>query len=93
MIPVMPNGLIAILASVMDITVRKYAVSVWSGSRINVLLSCGVGNRIVQGDWVNACIFVGILVTLFLLMWFLRDRILSKYYSVREREAGSSTMN
>jgi len=66
--------------------VKKYTVSVWAGSLINVLLCCAVGNRIIQGDWVIACLFVGILVVLFLLMWFFRDRILTKYYSLREKD-------
>ena len=83
MIPIMPNGLIALLASKMDIGVKKYSLSIWAGSFINVLLCCAVGNRIIQGDWIIACIFVGILVSLSLIMWFLRDKILSVYYRIR----------
>jgi len=85
MIPIMPNGLIALLASNMKITVKQYTISVWAGSLINVLLCCAVGNRIIQGDWIIACIFVAILVALFLFMWFFRDKILTKYYYVKEK--------
>ena len=82
MVPVIPNGLIALLASKMDISVKKYSFSVWLGSIVNVLLCCAAGNRIIQGDWVIACIFVAVLVTLFLCMWFFRDKILTFYYKI-----------
>ncbi len=85
MIPIMPNGLIALLAADMDISTGKYTFSVWAGSLINVLLCCAVGNRIIQGDWLIACVFAAILVTLFLLLWFLREKILATYYRLAEK--------
>lgn len=85
MIPIMPNGLIALMASKMNISIKKYTLSVWAGSIINVLLCCAVGNRIIEGDWIVAVLFVIILVALFLFMWLCRNRILDRYYDHKEK--------
>jgi len=85
MIPVMPNGLIALFAAREDITLKQYTISVWAGSLINVLLCCAVGNKIILGDWLIAGIFVAILVTLFLSLWFFRAKILAIFLRVREK--------
>lgn len=79
MIPVMPNGLIPLLASKMEINVKEYTITVWAGSALNILICCAVGSRIIQGDWVIACIFLLVLIVLFILMWVFRDRILELY--------------
>lgn len=76
LLPVIPNGLIPLFASKMEISIPRFAISVWAGNIINVLLCCAAGNRVIQGDWIMACLFVLIPMALFLILWIFRDRIL-----------------
>lgn len=83
MVPILPNGFIPLLAAQFDISPKRYTFSVWIGSFLNVLLCCGVGDRIINGDWLAAVIMVLILLAALLLMWFFRKKVLCLYNRIR----------
>ena len=82
LIPVIPNGLIALLASKMEISTKSFAFSVWFGNIVNVAVGCAVGNRIIQGDWSVAAVLFLFMIILLLLMWFFRGTILKVYSKI-----------
>ena len=92
LIPVLPNGVIAFFASKMDITPERYALAVWVGSFLNVLLCCAAGDRIMSGDWIIAAIYFAFLLCIVICLWVFRHKILDVYYSVTARfHKGSDT--
>lgn len=57
MIPMIPNGLIPVMAARMDITVKQFAVAVWLGSFLNILICCAIGSSLINGDWHIALLY------------------------------------
>ena len=76
MIPVLPNGLIPLLAARLEIPVPAFSLWVGLGSLPNMLLCCAIGNRLVRGDWVASIIYVVIMMTLVIVLWKWREKIL-----------------
>ena len=76
MIPVLPNGLIPLLAAKLDISVPQFALWVGLGSLPNMLLCCAIGNRLIRGDWILSLIYVVIMMGLVIVLWKFQDRIL-----------------
>ena len=86
MIPVIPNGVIPLLASKMDISVRRFTLSVWFGSILNIIFCCAIGNRIMHGNWLVSILFILILVAISACMWIFRTSILALYYKYFGRD-------
>ena len=84
MIPVLPNGLIPLLAARLDITVPQFTLWVALGSLPNMLLCCAIGNRLIRGDWLISILYVVIMMGLVVLLWKRQDRMLGL---VRKRTA------
>ena len=57
MIPMIPNGLIPVMAARMDITIRQFAFAVWLGSFLNILICCAIGSSLINGDWHIALLY------------------------------------
>ena len=76
MIPVLPNGLIPLLAARLDITVPQFSLWVGLGSLPNMLLCCAIGNRLIRGDWLLSIVYVAIMMGVVLVLWKWQDRIL-----------------
>ncbi len=76
MIPVLPNGLIPLLAARLEIRVPQFALWVGLGSLPNMLLCCAIGNRLIRGDWVLSIVYVVIMMGLVIVLWKCQDRIL-----------------
>ena len=76
MIPVLPNGLIPLLAARLDITVPQFTLWVALGSLPNMLLCCAIGNRLIRGDWLISILYVVIMMGLVVLLWKRQDRVL-----------------
>ena len=57
MIPVIPNGLIPLLASKLKISVPDFTLWVGLGSLPNILLCCAIGNRLIHGDWLVSILY------------------------------------
>ncbi len=76
MIPVLPNGLIPLLAARLKISVPSFALWVGLGSLPNMLLCCAIGNRLVRGDWAVSILYFAIMMGLVIVLWKWRDRIL-----------------
>ena len=77
MIPVLPNGLIPLLASKLNISVPAFTLWVGLGSLPNMLLCCAIGNRLIRGDWLASIIYVVIMMGIVIVMWKWRDRIIA----------------
>ena len=76
MIPVLPNGLIPLLASKLEISVPAFTLWVGLGSLPNMFLCCAIGNRLIRGDWLASMLFVAIMMDIVIVMWKWRDRII-----------------
>ena len=76
MIPVLPNGLIPLLAAKLEISVPEFSLWVGLGSLPNMLLCCAIGNRLIQGDWVMSILYVVIMMGLVIVLWKWREPIL-----------------
>ena len=87
MVPILPNGIIPLLASKLGVSTKKYVIIVWLGTIINVLLCCAAGDKIMSGNWLDAVLYIGILVALVVAMWVFRDKILNAYYAHKEKLA------
>ena len=76
MIPMVPNGIIPIVAAKMDITVPEFATAVWVGSFLNIFLHCAIGNVLIQGDWPEALAFSGLMILMVVILWIYQKQIL-----------------
>ena len=76
MIPVLPNGLIPLLASKLEISVPAFALWVGLGSLPNMLLCCAIGNRLIRGDWLASILYVALMIGIVIVMWKWRDQII-----------------
>ena len=76
MIPVLPNGLIPLLAAKLDISVPAFSLWVGLGSLPNMLLCCAIGNRLIRGDWLVSILYVAIMMSIVIVLWRWREAIL-----------------
>lgn len=91
MIPVLPNGLIPLLAAKLEISVPEFSLWVGLGSLPNMLLCCAIGNRLIQGDWVMSILYVVIMMGLVIILWKWREPILGwvrRHTGARSGSAG-----
>ncbi|MBR4692354.1 MAG: TVP38/TMEM64 family protein [Oscillospiraceae bacterium] len=79
MIPVLPNGLIPLLATKMEITVWDFALWVGLGSLPNIFLCCAIGNRLIRGDWLLSIVYFVVMLSIVIVMWKFQDRVLGLY--------------
>lgn len=85
MIPVVPNGLIPLIAAKLDISVKDFTIWVGLGSFPNILLCCAIGNRLIHGDWIISLIYFSVMMALVVVMWKRQDLILGLYRKFRQR--------
>ncbi len=91
MIPVLPNGLIPLLAAKLEISVPEFSLWGGLGSLPNMLLCCAIGNRLIQGDWVMSILYVVIMMGLVIVLWKWREPILGwvrRHTGARSGSAG-----
>lgn len=75
---VMPNGLIPIMASKTDISLKNFIRAITPGVSFNVLICSLEGDRLIAGDW-STLISVIVLSTLIIIaFWKLHERINAK---------------
>ena len=87
MVPILPNGIIPLLAAKLGVGTKKYTIIVWLGTIINVLLCCAAGDKIMNGNWIAAILYIGILIALVAAMWLFRDKILNAYYTIKTQRS------
>ena len=76
LVPVLPNGFIPYVAAKTKIRTLHFALAIYFGSLLPVLILCAVGSKILKGGYVASAI---LLISLFILVFFLakfKDRIL-----------------
>lgn len=78
MLPVVPNGLIPLLASRLDITVPGFSLWVGLGSLPNMLLCCAIGNRLIRGDWLLSIVYVAVMMLIVIVLWKWREPIIGR---------------
>ena len=76
MIPMIPNGLIPVMAARMDITVPQFAFAVWLGMFPNILICCGIGSSLIQGDWHIALLYALIMVAMVVILKVFQKQML-----------------
>jgi len=75
LIPVLPNGLIPLLASKTEVTLKQFVSAVTIGVTINVCVCVSIGDKLASGD-TFACIALALLLcSLALLLWKEQDRL------------------
>ncbi len=77
LIPVLPNGVIPVVAAKTNIKPWQYFLAVWGGSIPAVLLCCAVGSQILRGSWFGTIVMTVLLVLLVLLLWKYQDKVLA----------------
>ena len=85
MIPVLPNGLIPLLAAKLDISAVSFTVWVALGSLPNILLCCAIGNRLIRGDWILSIVYFVVMLGIVILLWKKQDLVLSLYRRLKRR--------
>ena len=83
MIPVVPNGIIPLLATKLDISVTDFTIWVGLGSLPNILLCCAIGNRLIHGDWLASLVYCVVMISLVAVMWRRQDLILGSYRKLK----------
>ena len=78
MLPIVPNGLIPLLASRLDITVPGFSLWVGLGSLPNMLLCCAIGNRLIRGDWLLSIVYVAVMMLIVIVLWKWREPIIGR---------------
>ena len=76
MIPMIPNGIIPVLAARMDITVKQFAFAVWLGMFPNILICCGIGSSLIQGDWHIALLYTLLMAAIVVVLKVFQKQIL-----------------
>lgn len=76
MIPMIPNGLIPVMAARMDITVPQFAFAVWLGMFPNILICCGIGSSLIQGDWHIALLYALIMIAMVVILKVFQKQML-----------------
>lgn len=76
MIPVLPNGLIPLLAVKLDISVWAFTLFVTLGSLPNILLCCAIGNRLIRGDWILSAVYFVVMLGIVILLWTKQEFVL-----------------
>ena len=87
MIPVLPNGLIPLLAVKLDISVSAFTLFVALGSLPNILLCCAIGNRLIRGDWILSAVYFVVMLGIVILLWTKQEFVLSLFRKLtRQKE-------
>ena len=68
LVPVMPNGLVPLLASKLPIRLRTFIPSVIVGNIFNVIICVCLGNELLSGHWV---VGVSLLLAMFAVVWLM----------------------
>ena len=79
MIPVLPNGLIPLLATKLEISVWDFVCWVGLGSLPNIWLCCAIGNRLIRGDWLVSFLYFAAMLTLVITLWRKQELVLKLY--------------
>lgn len=83
MIPVMPKGLVPVMAAKMDITVRQFAFAIWLGTLPNVFLCCAIGNALINGHWMTSAAYILCMFGLVALLWIFMKPVLRVLRRIR----------
>ncbi len=76
LIPILPNGFIPYVAAKTKIKTLQFALAVYFGSFLPVLVLCAVGNKILKGGYImSAVLFLSLCLVVFLLAKF-RNKVL-----------------
>ena len=83
LIPVLPKGLVPVMAAKMDITTRQFAFATWVGSIPNIFLCCVIGSSLINGHW---AVTVAAMLGMFLLvaaLWIFMKPVLRVLRRIR----------
>lgn len=75
---VMPNGLIPIMASKTDISMKKFIKAITPGVSFNVLICSLEGDRLIAGDWSTLISVIVLGSMIIFAFWKLHERINAK---------------
>ena len=75
LIPLLPNGLVPYIAARTKITFRQFVVSVYLGSIPTLLILNAIGNKLLQGDYLEVALLGGALILGVALLYLFRKRI------------------
>lgn len=76
LIPLIPNGFIPYFSAKSRITVKEFAIAVFVGSFIPILLMNTIGNKILTGGYVGAAVMCGVLFVVIFLLYKFKKPIL-----------------
>ena len=76
MIPVLPNGLIPLLAAKLEVSVPEFSLWVGLGSLPNMLLCCAIGNLLLRGHWIFSILYFVVMMSIVIALWKWRDQVL-----------------
>lgn len=94
MTPLLPNGIVPYLAARTKIEFRTFLLAVSAGCAPGLLLLCAAGNKILQGNYIEAGIYGAILVTCVVLLAVKQKEVLALAEKIRvklktNRDGGS----
>lgn len=76
LIPLIPNGFIPYFAAKSPITIKQFAVAVFAGSFVPILLMNTIGDKILKGGYVGAAVMCGVLLVIIFLLYKFKKPIL-----------------
>lgn len=77
MMPGVPNGFVPYAAARTSVTLRKFAVSVFLGSLIQIFIMCSIGSRIMAGDFTVSFFMVLGSIALIFILYRYKDRLIA----------------
>lgn len=76
LVPLLPNGLIPLLASKIHVDIKTYAAAVTLGIFVNVVVCVFIGDQLAEGDALTGILLAAFLAALSALLYFGQDRLM-----------------
>ena len=78
LIPILPNGVIPVVAAKTSIKPWEYFLAIWGGSAPNIFLCCMLGSQILRGGLLVTVILAAVMLVVVLLLWKYQDKVLAR---------------
>jgi uncharacterized membrane protein YdjX (TVP38/TMEM64 family) len=93
LIPILPNGFIPYVAAKTKIRTLHYALAVYCGSFLPVLVLCAAGSKILKGGYLMSGILLAVLCILVFLLAKFKNKILKRIGALTAKRRKASQQN
>nr|MCR5303980.1 VTT domain-containing protein [Lachnospiraceae bacterium] len=90
MMPGMPNGFVPYVASKADVDAKQFFKVLVIGTAPQIFAMCFISGRLVRGDVALSVIVMILMFVMVVVLYVLKDRIISAKRRIREKTAGTN---